>query len=143
MATLFNSGGKLYAQMCRWRSYTKIMRMLINKTAKQGLVWLVSGLTLTVFLLTTSPLDLALPVLLIPFGLFFVWVRSGVICLAILIRRQTEVSRKVRFAATSLATVSLLVVSLQSLGQLSWRDLLLIVALSSLLLLYFSKSDLI
>jgi hypothetical protein len=119
------------------------MNLLINKTAKQGLVWLVSGLLLAIFLLTTSPLDLALPVLLIPFGLFFVWVRSGVICLAILIRRKDTVSRKVRFAATSLATVSVLTVSLQSLGQLSWRDLLLIGALGGLLLLYFSKSDLI
>jgi hypothetical protein len=95
------------------------------------------------FLVSTKPLELSLPVLLIPFLLFALGIWSGAISLGMVWRKQQRPSRKIKVVASSLAAVLLLVVTLQSLGQLSWRDILLVVSLVLGLALYFYKTDLI
>lgn len=103
---------------------------------------MISGLILIVFLVGFEPLKLPLPVLLLPFIVFAIWVRSGVMTLAMLLRHQAKPSRKVRVVATSIAAVLLLLVTLLSLGQLSWRDILLVASLVIGLMFYFYKTDL-
>jgi hypothetical protein len=116
----------------------------IPKALKKELVrWLVSGGAIIVFLVSTAPLKLPLPVLLIPFMLFVVWVRSGLIVIGMLLRKQTMPSRKIKVLASGAAAIALLVLTLQSLGQLSWRDISLIAALTIGLIVYFVKTDLI
>lgn len=107
------------------------------------LTGVVSGFGLLVFLLQTKPLELPLLALLLPFGLYLLWVRSSLIGLVVLARGSATASRKLRFSANGLAFITMLLISMQSLGQLSWQDLLLAAGLTGLLMLYFAKSDLI
>jgi hypothetical protein len=116
----------------------------ISKGVKKVLLtWVGSGALLTLFLVATEPLKLPLPVLLVPFMVFAVWIRSGVILAGLLLRGKDRPGRKLRVVADSLAAVLLLVVTLQSLGQLSWRDILLVLGLAAGLSLYFYKTDLV
>lgn len=118
------------------------MNKLPRALKKQAIVWLVSGLTLIIFLIATAPLKLPLPVLLLPFIVFAVWVRSGTIVIGMLLRQQAIPSRKIKVIAGSLAAVLLLTITLQTLGQLSWRDILLVIGLVAGLSFYFYKTDL-
>lgn len=118
------------------------MYKIPKRLRKELLTWLVSGTVLLGFLVASQPLNLALPVLLVPFGIFFVWVRSGVLLVALLLKRNGK-GRKIKVVASSIAAVLLLIITLQSLGQLSVRDILLILSLVAVLALYFYKTDLI
>lgn len=116
----------------------------ISKPLKRELqIWLGSGALLVGFLVATDPLKLPLPILLVPFGIFLVWTRSAVIALGLILWRQPTPSRKLKVIAGSVAAVLLLIVTLQSLGQLSVRDVALIFSLVGVLALYFYKTDLI
>lgn len=119
------------------------MLKLTGKTRHYGVIWLGCSLLLFGFLLFTDPLKLPLPVLLIPFILLFVGMRCGVISAGMLIKSQEEPSRKLRIAASGGAAFVLLTLTMQSLGQLSWRDMLLIVGLVTGLTIYFNKTDLL
>lgn len=118
------------------------MHKLPTAAKKQLRIWWITTTTLVVFLVSTQPLKLSLVVLLVPFLLFATSVRSGAILLGMLLARQTKPTRKVKVTASSLAATMLLVVTLQSLGQLSVRDILLVIGLISGLGLYFYKTDL-
>ena len=105
--------------------------------------WLISGLTLIVFIVATNPLNLPLPVLLVPFAALLVWIRSSVIGISLLVSRLEQPTRKLRVSASALAAIILVIVTLQSLGQLSWRDLILTVSLVLGLIFYLAKTDVI
>lgn len=118
------------------------MNKLPKALKRQVQIWMISGLVLIVFLVGFEPLKLPLPVLLLPFVVFGVWVRSGVMAFMMVLRNQSQPSRKVRVVASSIAAVLLLLVTLLSLGQLSWRDILLVASLVIGLMFYFYKTDL-
>ena len=119
---------KMYRIKMRWSS-----PLAISLLSAVGLVFM---------LILTDPLELPLILLLIPFLLLFLLVRS--ICILIMPAFYREGSkRKTRFLATACAGIVLFVVILQSLGQLSWRDILLTVALISATAFYFKKTDLL
>lgn len=105
--------------------------------------WFISGFMLVIFLVATDPLALSLPVLLLPFGLFFIWVRNGIVGWRGVMHPQAPPGRKTRVVANSIAAILLLAITLQSLGQFSWRDLLLIAILSVALSLYIYRTDLV
>jgi hypothetical protein len=118
------------------------MNKLPKQLKRQVQIWWISGLALIVFLVGVEPLKLPLTLLLIPFIIFAIWVRAGAIVVGMAIRHQSKPSRKVKVIASSLAAILLLVVTLMSLGQLSWRDILLVGSLVIGLMFYFYKTDL-
>lgn len=118
------------------------MNKLPEALKRQVIAWFLSGGALIVFLIATDPLELPLPVLLLPFMVFAIWVRSGAIIVGMALWQQTKPSRKIKVVASSWAAVLLLVVTLQSLGQLSWRDIMLVAGLIFGLAFYFYKTDL-
>ena len=118
------------------------MQKIIKRFGKYTIYWLLSGLGLLVFLLGTDPLDLPLPVLLLPFVIFFIWVRNGILAVTVIATRIKSPSRKWRILANGTAAILVLTVTLQSLGQLSWRDILLILSLVVGVAFYFHKTDL-
>ncbi len=101
-----------------------------------------SSIMLGGLFLFTEPLKLPLIVLFVPFVLFFVWVRSLVLLVLRHIYKSASV-RKRKAIASSIAIVWVLVVILQSLGQLSWRDIVIVISLMGILGFYFNKTDLI
>ena len=119
------------------------MNKIPKSLRRPMIMWLISGGALILFLIGTDPLKLPLPLVLLPFAIFFVWVRSMVIILGMAPRRPASPSKKLKVVASSVAAVFLLVVTLQSLGQLSWRDILLVLSLVIGLGIYFYKTDLI
>lgn len=119
------------------------MNKIVGVVGKYELLWLGSGIVLLGFLLGTDPLTLSLPILLIPFALFFIWVRSGILALGRFMTGHKKPGRKLRALAGGIAAVALLTLTLQSLGQLSWRDILLVLSLALGLGFYFYKTDLL
>lgn len=94
------------------------------------------------FLIFSDPLALPLPLLLVPFMLLFLATRSLVFMLLRMLFQATS-KRKVGVLATGGALILVFVVVLQSLGQLSWRDILLTMSFIVIVVFYFSKTDLV
>lgn len=105
-------------------------------------MFILSVIGLAAFLVFTDPLQLPLPFLLMPFLLLFSSVRSFVVILS---RKLygTNANRRVRLLATGCALIVTFVIVLQSLGQLSWRDILLAGSLILAVAFYFTRTDLL
>ncbi len=117
------------------------MTELTSKLRKPKVTLAVSSVVLLATLILTEPLKLPLILLFVPFLVFFVWARSlSLVTLGAVYQRASIRKRKV-IASTS-AVVLVLVIVLQSLGQLSWRDLVIVVSLIGILGFYFNKTDL-
>lgn len=116
---------------------------------------ILSALFLLLILNTTNPLDGGPAAILVVFillyivfaGLFFVLLRSGVrIASRIWAQRKTINAREWRigvrrayYVASVLAFGPVLLLAMQSVGQLQLRDVLLVVALLSLAIFYVIK----
>ncbi len=108
----------------------------------KAMIPLVSWLLLVACLVLTDPLRLPLAALLVPFGLFFVAVRSSLrLLLDQLYKRGSPA--KLRLVSTTISVILVFILVLQSLGQLSWQDILLTVSLITATLFYFNKTDLV
>ena len=101
-------------------------------------LFLLTGLILflLLFLLFTSPSRLPLPLLIVPFLLLFAVVFSTVIILS-----KGGFNRKNAARASLLAAIPLLLVVLQSLHQLTVKDLLITAGLTVVASYYLSKVD--
>lgn len=112
-------------------------RHILNK-----LFWIVgtAGLFL-IFILTTNPETVALPLLIVPFILLGLLSYQGVLLLFLIFRGKTieRYPRKVIAGGVSALTVCLLL--LQSLHQLTWRDSLLAILFIGLFWLYVWRAD--
>lgn len=107
-----------------------------------GISIVVSGLILASFIIFTDPLSLPLTLLFLPFVLAFIFLRNvGLVIASKLFGESSE--RKRRVVVVSITSILVLVLVLQSLGQLSWRDLIIVLGLIVGLVLYFSKTDLL
>lgn len=131
------------------RSMTTKVRALIY------ILPILSALFLLLILNTTNPLDGGPAAILVVFillyivfaGLFFVLLRSGVrIASRIWAQRKTINAREWRigvrrayYVASVLAFGPVLLLAMQSVGQLQLRDVLLVVALLSLAIFYVIK----
>jgi hypothetical protein len=97
-------------------------------------------LVIPVFLLMTNPEKLPLPLLILPFVLLF----AALFLTARLLLRRYFANlggRYNRGLALALATLPVLLLILQSIGQLSIRDLLITAGLLIGLVFYFRKTD--
>lgn len=104
--------------------------------------FILTGSILVLFLALTNPLELPLVILLVPFAVLFVCIRS---LLFITLKRlhPEGTRRKMRVLSSGIALIIVFIIVLQSLGQLSWRDILLTVGFIGAVTFYFSKTDLI
>lgn len=115
---------------------------------KRSLLWFVpvaAGLMLALVFNQTTPLSFGLGGILFVFILVYVFLASAIYVLADLSTRLfgvrgTRVSSRRLFAvANVLAFGIILLLALNSLGQLSLQDILLVILLLGLLLFYVSK----
>lgn len=94
-------------------------------------------LVLAVFLSTTQPQRLPSAVLIMPFALLFVML-ALLVALAIGWRHGGVTSRHIRIGCTS-AVLPVLLLVMQSVGQLTLRDALTLFALFAIAYFYMSK----
>lgn len=115
-----------------------IRSKLIKKTGIAIVVVLILGL----FISFTNPQDLPIALLIVPFILFFVLVKvvAGLIIGLLFINLS---KLKARAISNSISLLLLFILVLNSLGQFTWKDLILSGVLSGLLGFYFYKSDLL
>lgn len=118
------------------------MNKSFMKRSKQFYIFAITCLLLLVVLVTTQPLKLPLIFLFVPFILYFICVRSAT---KILLGKLKSVNsaRKANLLAGSFAFISTLIIVLQSLGQLSWRDIIIALLMVSFAGLYLVKTDLV
>ena len=99
-------------------------------------------LLLVAMLFLTNPERLPLVFLILPFVLIFIlfW-----IILDMVLARKSEglVPKNKKVIVVIMASVPVLLLVLQSIGQLSIRDLLIIIGLSAGLVFYFAKTNLL
>jgi hypothetical protein len=91
---------------------------------------------LLVLLLTTQPAQAPAPVLIMPFLLLFLFLASGFYGVA---RWRGVSGGRSMGLALLLAGVPTILLALQSLGQLSWRDTVTIVVLFAVAYIYMSR----
>lgn len=106
------------------------------------LFWIAGLLGLfLIFILTTNPETVALPLLIVPFILIGLVVYQAVLLLFLVFKGKTpeRYPRKVIAGGVSALTVCLLL--LQSLHQLTWRDSLLAILFIGLFWLYVWRAD--
>ena len=111
-----------------------------NKSLKFPVKIALVYLAIPVFMMATNPDSLPLPLLTIPFLLVFV---ALYLTVGRLLRRYFYNLRDkpLKGVAVALAGLPVLLIILQSVGQLSIRDLLIIVGLILGLVFYFRKAD--
>lgn len=107
---------------------------------KKTLVVLAVYVSLPVLLLTTDPQKLPLPLLFLPIILVYAACALSVY-LAFSWLRPGMDNKKRRFIALFTGTLPTLLVILQTIQQLSIRDLLIVVILFALLVWYMQKAD--
>lgn len=103
-------------------------------------LFLICGLALVmlIFMLTTNPDSIPLALLIIPFGLLWLIVFQ----ITKLILRIFMVDQSIeKLVATSVASFAVLLLLLQSLDQLTWKDALLTVVFAVLFWLYVWRAD--
>ncbi len=112
--------------------------MTNNKNVKNITILAVLYMGLLTFLFLTNPNKLAVGWLILPFILLF----SALFITILLILRTSQLSSRVRrplILTALLAGVPTLILLLDSVNQLSLKDVLIIAVLGVLALFYFSK----
>lgn len=94
---------------------------------------------LVLFLLVTDPFKLPLALLTVPFVLFGIGAYQ---ITKLLFSRMPLSAKKTRFIAVSVTAILLLVLTLQSIRQLSIKDSLILVALLAGVTFYMKRIDL-
>lgn len=89
-------------------------------------------------MLTTNPDSIPLALLIIPFGLLWLTVYQSIKLLLNLVTVEQSVEKLVSASVASFVVVLLL---LQSLDQLTWKDALLTVIFAVLFWLYIWRAD--
>lgn len=117
------------------------MKPLRQKLVRPVLITFVSVVFLAVLLLTTNPYHLPLIVLILPFLLIFVVIYE-VIRLVFLKSDLEEHKKKQRFNASIFAGGIVTLALLQSIRQLSLKDVIIIVILIIGASLYLRRIDL-
>jgi hypothetical protein len=114
---------------------TKIINHRYGKKLLTGLLFIIGP----VFLLTTDPNALPLPLLVVP----FIWLFSSLFVASwMLLSRKDNISRRqVALVAGIIASVPVLLAVFQSIHQLSIRDVLLSVGLVVLAAVYMLRAD--
>lgn len=99
-------------------------------------------LVLLLFLSTTDPYNLPLVTLLAPYALVFLIVYFSsfyILINTVFIKTKQASTQKARILAGVLAAIIILFLILQSLGQLTIRDLLLAITLIGVLIFYVRR----
>ena len=112
----------------------------MNRTKRLLLLTILLYAAIPALLLLTSPDNLPLPLLVLPFLLLFIalYMTSQLITGKFFSHLKTGVRRGL---AISLAALPTLLLVLQSVGQLTIRDSLITVGLVVILIVYFKKTD--
>lgn len=97
---------------------------------------LVSSIILLLFLLLTDPQELSPWLLALPFGLLFLILLSA--CLGALQRYGMERPKRLRISV-SVASVVVILLALQSLGQLTVRDVLVLCLFFGISYIYVAR----
>lgn len=114
--------------------------MFINSQTQKTLVTGITFLLIPMMLFTTNPENLPLPLLMLPFILLFMALYFG--SQLVLINLLPNIGRRaVRGVGVALAILPVLLLVLQSISQLTIRDLLITLGLIGLLIFYFRKTD--
>lgn len=113
---------------------------MLKDTYKRPLYTVLLFVSLPVFMLITNPESLPLPLLVIPFLLLFA---ALYLTVKLLLDRYFSnlYGRPLKGVAFTLAGLPVLLIILQSIGQLSIRDLLITLGLVLGLIFYFRKTD--
>lgn len=114
--------------------------MILNTNSKKLAAVVLACAALLVLFIATNPEDLPLVLLTLPFLLLFLSLFLSLEILLSSLMPKINAKSK-RWLAVILAGLPVLLVLLQSIGQLSVRDLLLVIALVSALIFYFKKAD--
>jgi mannose/fructose/N-acetylgalactosamine-specific phosphotransferase system component IIC len=119
------------------------------KNFKKPLLIIVATLGLLLFLTTTNPYEVPLAVLLIPFGLLF-WLTYVVIgyVLSLVLRKEAEQDNsnkdktrisRLNFMSAVLSSIIVLIAVLQSIQQLTVRDVLITIGLLGVTIFYIKR----
>ncbi len=94
---------------------------------------------LLVFMAMTSPQKVSLPVLLLPFAIVGIVVYIPIA--SINFKRLTNNRVTSRIIPVSISSLVVMVLLLSSLGQLTIRDILLVIGFGALFIIYMKRAD--
>lgn len=110
-------------------------KLIVNKLIGLGVIVAI----LFVFMLSTNPHEVALPLLMLPFLIIgVVTYKFGILANSIAGKQSAY---KYKMFPLSFAFLVTCLMLLQSLHQLTWKDTLLVLVFTVLLWLYISKAD--
>ncbi len=114
----------------------------MNKDLRKIALYALTYASLPLFLMLTSPRDLPIVALLVPFLLFFI-ILFFTFTILIRVFSSGVTVRKRRITAGAMAMFPVLLLLLQSIGQLSLRDVTIVIALMTIIVFYVMRSDIV
>lgn len=110
--------------------------------SKLSLIWILSSGSLLILLGITNPERVGPSGVAVFFGLFYIWIFCGILAINRFIfgNRDISLSDSREFAAVSfIALIPTLALALQSLNQLAWRDVFILISLVALSIFYWTR----